>query len=743
MRNWHNLTDIDFEELTADLLSAEHSTPVERFGRGADGGLDLRWLDKQGRTIIAQCKHYLNSSYSDLKRSAAKEIPKVKKLNPYKYLFVTSKMLTANQKSGIKDLLDGLPLTAQGVISGTDLEQMLDRHATVERKHMKLWISTGTELFWATHSDLLNRSEALRDRIDSTIRRYVGISAFASAQRLLESEKICLIAGQPGIGKTSLAHMLVAEYIARGFEVVEISGDIAEAWATLDHDRAQIFLYDDFLGQLSLSDRLSKNEDTRILDFVEKIRHLKAKRLVLTTREYILQDAIHAYPQMENVSQYGKYILELEEYSRDDRARILYNHVWHSDINRNERVELSNGGWKRIVDHPNYSPRLIEYGTRLRSNKSPDISWIERFADALDNPSKLWKQSFENNLQETDRLLLAALASFGRSVELSALQASHQSLCWGFSIPNSPTRFLRTLDTLDGSFLKLEKDHRGTVVSFDNPSIVDFMLNNIRNDHGLQIALLQGATHFEQVQRLWSGSAAPITVLNHRSTGRGRRDVLNASNRVAYSDALKRTISAPALLPRTKYFDSQPQNLEQRLEFIWKLPDEWRPETSWIESVSAQLTKRWQDQEGSKADAYSLFFENLEIQELFPTDAASVLESWIKSDFSSTSDWVILGWLLDLKETHEIDDSYTERFEAHATSELAAWDPSPPDLDELRSLAGQFGLDYLDVEFDEALRREEAQEDSAHDVIRHRPRTLVPPRIKENDEDIEQYFDHF
>jgi hypothetical protein len=44
MHNFEELSDYDFEQLVADLLSAEWSVRVETFPRGRDGGVDLRVL---------------------------------------------------------------------------------------------------------------------------------------------------------------------------------------------------------------------------------------------------------------------------------------------------------------------------------------------------------------------------------------------------------------------------------------------------------------------------------------------------------------------------------------------------------------------------------------------------------------------------------------------------------------------------------------------------------------------------
>jgi hypothetical protein len=743
VRNWRSLTDIDFEELAADLLAAEFETPVERFGRGADGGVDLRWVDAGGGVGIAQCKHYIDSTFPQLRASARKEEPKVNKLKPSRYLFATSQMLTVNQKSQIMTALPAWIKSPQDVLSGSDLDQMLDRHLVVERKHVKLWLSTGTELFWANHSDLLNRSDALRQRIDRTIAQYVGTKAFEEASDILDREKVCLVAGQPGIGKTVLSHMLLADHMTRGFEIVEVSGDINEAWAALDADRPQIFFYDDFLGQLSFSERLGKNEDARLTDFIDRVRELKSKRLVLTTREYILRDAARAYVRMSSINRRGKYILELGDYSRDDKARILYNHLWRSNVDRTALLELANGGWRRIVDHPNYSPRLIEYGVRIASPPGSELSWIDQFVAALDNPASLWTQSFEAHLTEAERVLLYVLASFGTSVELPALQDAHRRLCDLLKVPNSSTDFRRALDTMEGTFLEFGKDHRGVVVSFDNPSIVDFVLNELRREPGLQMNLLRAATHFEQVERLWSRAAAAVTVLDKKSSSRTRERVLHESTHKSYAKAIKRTFSVKPLQPRTNYYDSTAESREERLAFISKLPIRWRPEKAWVSDAAKTLVGRWEREKGDKAQAYELLFGPRSIRTLFPKRAETVLAAWIKTTHSDTADWVVLGRLLDLEGAYPYDQAFAEEFRAHVTAELRRWHPTPPSLEELRSLSENFGTSDLDEDLAEAMRLDSERDEAAADEAKDRQRSYPTEHQDERDESIEKYFDHF
>ncbi|KAA1376345.1 nSTAND3 domain-containing NTPase [Aeromicrobium fastidiosum] len=736
------MTDIDFEELSADLLGAEFNTRIERFGRGADGGIDLRWRIGSAKYGIAQCKHYLDSSFGQLKASASKEIPKVRKLKPARYVFATSRELTVHQKGQICDLFDPWMRDPSDVFSGMDLDQLLDKNETVDRKHVKLWLATGAHLFWAMHPELASRSEALRERIDRTISNYVGMGTFERAKNILEKEKVCLIAGQPGVGKTVLAHMLIADHMRRGFDVVEVSGDIDEAWTALDPNRPQVFIYDDFLGQLAFSERLGKNEDSRLSDFVDKIRFQKSTRLILTTREYILRDARIAYSRLDGISRRGRYILELKHYSRNDRARILYNHAWRSGLSPSALSELSDGGWKRIIDHPNFSPRLVEYGTRLDWDASQG-SWLDAFVYALDNPSTLWRRTFESHLTDQDRALLFVLASFSGSVELEAVKVAYRSLLERLSLPFSSAALKRSLETLEGTFIAVNQDHRGAVVQFHNPSIVDFVLNELQDDTEMQRDLIRSATHFEQLERLWASQTATTTVSDRSGTSASRSKVLSSLAAADYSAAADRLYTCDPLAPRTNYHGSASESLEDRFAFVVSLPAAWRPKKKWLKSHAVHLLSRWTNHKGDKTLAYDFIFgARSQARDFFPPAAEAVLEDWLKGELSVTEDWRLLGLFLASEGTYPLPGDYAERFTEHAEAELERWDPAPPELSTLRSLSDDFGTYDLDAYFDEASERENQSDEATSETAPESERGAARD-LSDTDSAISAYFDRF
>ena len=82
--NYSNLNDVEFEELCKDIMQKKLGVELRVYKAGKDSGIDLK-DNEDGNNIVIQVKHYINSSYSDLKRSLKREVEKVKKLKPNRY----------------------------------------------------------------------------------------------------------------------------------------------------------------------------------------------------------------------------------------------------------------------------------------------------------------------------------------------------------------------------------------------------------------------------------------------------------------------------------------------------------------------------------------------------------------------------------------------------------------------------------------------------------------------------------
>jgi len=503
---FHTLSPIDFENLVRDLLQIELSIRLESFKSGKDDGIDLRYASKADGTLIVQAKHFQTSGFSSLlSHLINKEKPKVDKLKPDKYLLATSVPLSPANKEKIKNAMAPYIRNAHDIYGQNDLNNLLGQFPNVEKHHFKLWLSSTSLLEEILHSRIINQSRIAIENIRNKACIYVVNESFKSASEILNKYNYVIIAGIPGIGKTILADMLVLHSIFQGYEFIDVSSDISEAYTLPEHNYPRVYLYDDFLGRTSLAEKLQKNEDNRLVSFILNIRKSKSAKLILTTREYILRQAQSTYEMLNNpIFEKPQCVIDLSQYTRPIRAEILYNHLYFSSIPK-EHVEqiVHQATYLKIIDHPNYNPRIIEYMT--------DPMWIDTiqpskypaaFLQNLQEPFLIWEQAFNNHLSDIAREVLLVLGSLPREVFLEDLVLGVKCFRYNREKGTSEREINRVLSELQGNFIGLKRNRDNDIVAFHNPSIQDFIEEYFGKDPSLYNDLIRGEVFFEQLEWL-------------------------------------------------------------------------------------------------------------------------------------------------------------------------------------------------------------------------------------------------
>ena len=502
-----NLSPFDFEELTRDLLQKYYDIYFESFTTGRDKGIDLRCSKASNNDLIVQCKKYNN--YSSLKSSLKEEYQKVKILNPKKYVLSTSVGLTPLNKDEIVQIFNGYIKETSDILGKNDLNNLLGQYPEIEKQHFKLWLSSTNILHKLIHNDIINRSEFEEEKIRKEINIYVQNDSFIEAINILNDHNYVLISGIPGIGKTILARILIYNYLLKDFELVEISSDIDEAELLYDRGKKQLFYYDDFLGRNFLEESLKKNEDSRLIRFIEKIKNGSNKRLIMTTREYILSQAKLKYEIFADSNlEIAKCILDLEKYSKLIRARILYNHLFYSNLSAGYiHALLIDKSYLKIIDHPNYSPRIIQFMTdKSKIDRISEREFFDFFIRNLNNPTNIWGHSFEGQISKSSKYLLYIMLVSNDQILEEDLEKSflvfykNESSKFNFEINRGD--FINSLKELENTFLKISKVQRGrsyglanrnsptNLIEFQNPSIRDFLVNKVKNNLNLLSSLI-------------------------------------------------------------------------------------------------------------------------------------------------------------------------------------------------------------------------------------------------------------
>ncbi len=510
--DFRSLSPHDFELLCRDLLQKRLGVMLESFTVGRDSGIDFRHRMKTD-TLIVQVKHYADSGYDPLVRVLKqKERPKIEALKPTRYILATSVGLTPQRKDELLGLLSPWCVGASDVLGKDDINNLLTQYEDIERQHFKLWLTSAGVLERVLHAGIFGDTEAHLDRIRLRLSRYVPNPSFERAQKILAKTRFCIVAGIPGIGKTTLAEVLLADLVDRqGFTAFRIAHDLSELRPVKNQKSKQVFYFDDFLGKTSL-EKLQKNEDQRIIELMEEVSENPNWRFILTTREYILNIACNRYEAFAHSSiDLPLCVINLNDYTRPVRAKILYNHIYFSDLPKEYKLALLDGhDYEKILKHHNYNPRVIEYMTEPRhaTTVAPTL-YLREFVDSLDNPSRLWDHAFRHQISEAARHLLLVLAVLPDETKLENLERAFW-IFYGFrqrrfGFATAPGDWLDALKELDGNFIKTGRIGRDIAVSLHNPSVKDFIEQFLASSDVDVADLFRGAHFYEQYTTLWNG----------------------------------------------------------------------------------------------------------------------------------------------------------------------------------------------------------------------------------------------
>lgn len=349
----------------------------------------------------------------------------------------------------------------------------------------------------------------LVEEIQNKAKLYVQNKSFFDAQTVLKNYNYCIISGIPGIGKTFLAEILLLQHISKGYEPVVVRSHIREAFELLEGSTKQVFYYDDFLGQTGWEDKLEKNEEQSILDFVKYIKTHNHARFILTTREYILQQARNVYEKLHASDfDHAKCIIRLESYTRRDRAHILFNHVYFSALpHQHKRALVQKDVLLNIIDHKNYSPRIVEWMADFQNVRDcTGVEYPKRFLDTLANPSELWRHAFLNHLTPPSRGVLMVMMTFQSGADMADLKEAYDSFRMQevklFGAATTPNEFITALDELDGSFIRCEHKNHEVVIAFHNPSVRDFLEKYLAENAELLRMLCSSIIFYNQFRAL-------------------------------------------------------------------------------------------------------------------------------------------------------------------------------------------------------------------------------------------------
>ncbi|WP_196600384.1 ATP-binding protein [Pectinatus frisingensis] len=502
MFNYQDLNDIEFEELCKDIMSKSLNTSLRSFAAGKDGGIDLAGtITGKNFNIIVQVKHYIKSTFSSLKNSLSKEISKVANLNPYQYYICCSQELTPNNIKDIYNMFSSYMASDKNIYTLKEIDSFLqDRNnRDILEKHYKLWLSSTTILDDINNNSIFIDCETLLSDIKEERKFFVQTTPYNLCKAFLKKHRSILLLGSPGVGKTTLSKMLLIYFADCDYRVrYTTNGDISDIKNALskDKNRKEIILLDDCLGQYYF--KLNDRQENEILSLLKYVKYNSNKLLILNSRITIFNEAKERSIEFQRYitkNEMNIYTLNMDKIPPLEKAKILYNHLTYNNISAEYLSSIkANKNYLKIVNHPNYTPRIIEYVTLNANSTITNNNYFEYVYKKLQNPIDIWKDEFTNKLDTIDRIFINTLYSLtDTNISSSILEECFEKRL--STLPNidcTINNYEKTLKRLNQSIVKIidleNKKHIGVI----NPSVNDYLksiffknnleLNNIKNN---------------------------------------------------------------------------------------------------------------------------------------------------------------------------------------------------------------------------------------------------------------------
>lgn len=497
----------EFECFSRDLLQAREDIFIESFADGRDKGIDLRFAYSKDKTCIVQCKRY--KEWKELKGKLKEEVEKVKRLSPQRYILTTSVDLTVKQKDEVLAMFNPFILSGMDVLGKKDLNNLLEKNPEIEKNYHKLWLASTNVLNTIINRATLNWSSFELEKIEKDIRLYVENESLNKALDVLKENHYVVISGIPGIGKTTLARMLVYTMLARGYEEFVYVDDMDTAAKMFSKEKRQIFFFDDFLGANSFVQQ-SVSFENKLITFIDKVRNSKHTLFILSTRKYVLSEAMAHYEKlsMSNID-IAKCTIELEYYTKTIRAKILYNHLAEANIPPEYiNVFIDKRGYMTIINHQNFNPRVIESIIKEQIWETIDSNdFANKVKEFFDNPISVWQFAFEKLDVET-RYTLLVLGTMGGHVRLDDFQEGYRQFCILTSqevgLKYDDVKWRQSLKVLMNCFLKIDNRNGIKLVTMYNPSIADFIVFYLNQNTTTALQIIRGACFIEQLYNVFS-----------------------------------------------------------------------------------------------------------------------------------------------------------------------------------------------------------------------------------------------
>lgn len=508
--DFSKINDEEYEELFKDILKSTTGENFRTFAKGRDGGIDVISTNAKNR-IIGQAKHYVKTPMTQLLKDLEnKEKPKVTRLNPDRYIVAFSQEITSQAYEKILEIFSPFLKDGNDIYDLKRMKEILDKDEKLINKWYKLWLPSKEII----DKILKNSENAItsfyKEKIDKEVQLFIETKYYKEAIKTLEKENVIIIHGNPGTGKTTLANILVYQFLARDYKLKYImNSELSNINNLINIDEKEIILIDDFLGSNILE--LEAGKETALATLINLCRFKKNKKLILVTRTVLYNRAKNTYEKFNEVdNKICNLMIDTSRINILERAKILYNHLSFYGINSTEKYEafIKNKLYLKIIRSHNFNPRIVAEiveNAALRLDNNDEI--VQMIDDSLSNPNSIWEYYYKN-LNAEEKIILKLIAIFNREINMDILKdvfdGIYHKIAKKYNLSIKENCFLESIRTLSGSLVRIVNREDSKMINLANPSIRDYIIDIFsKNEDNLITDYIDTNLYIEQLLFLY------------------------------------------------------------------------------------------------------------------------------------------------------------------------------------------------------------------------------------------------
>lgn len=324
-------------------------------------------------------------------------------------------------------------------------------------------------------------------------------------------DRIIFMTGAPGVGKTITSKMLLLDCASQGYKVKYTTNanltDIKRSLST-DRNTREVILLDDCLGQHYF--KMNENKESELLSLVKYIQMNQKKKLIMNSRIAIFNEARSRsieFNQFFNRQIILNYLIDMNNMSSIDKARIFYSHLYFNKIPASHFKELrKEKRYKNIVNHKNYTPRIIEFISEPHVFKEiNEVDYYPYITSSLNTPDNLWKDEFDYKLNSVDRIFMYILYSLTETIiSVQALnECFDERLLLEPNLDTTVNNFDSVISRLNNSMVTLFDVNGEQNIGVSNPSVNDFLKPRFDRNNNERHKIQSSLVYFEQLQRCY------------------------------------------------------------------------------------------------------------------------------------------------------------------------------------------------------------------------------------------------